>query len=345
MNEERIKKYKKNMILKDGSAFFPKRAVFYPTLRCNLHCKMCFQNKHDRNVDELSLDEIKNLFTDTGLDSLHLVGGEIFIRKDIYEILEYFNSVIPTVTLQTNATLIKSEGIDRLKELSNIKELWISIDGCQETHENIRGKGTFSKSLEVIKKLKDYKKIIINTVIMEENIHELVPLYDFFNGLGIDRMVFQFQMIYSKEKQKNTQEKLQSQGISSNMCDDCVVDKLDMSFMEELKPVIEELRRREGQTTIEFFPAIFEKNVDEYINGTVLKDKQIVCRDIVNSVLKVNTKGKLILCEALNCEFDSLLNLSLNEQWNSEPVKKLRKTLITSNLVDMCSRCCCLDYQ
>ena len=344
MNEDRIKKYRKNMILSDGSAFLPKRAVFYPTLRCNLHCKMCFQNKHDRNIEELSIDQIEKIFSGMKLSSLHLVGGEIFVRKDIYSILEYFNSIIPNITLQTNGTLIKQDGIEKLKGFDNIKALWISVDGCKETHDSIRGNGSFDKALDVINKLKDYKKIIINTVIMKENINQLVELYEYFNRLGVDKIVFQFQMIYSRKKQKNTQEKLQEQGIASDMCDDCVVDNLDMAYMEYLKPAIQELRKKEDRTKIEFFPALFEENVDEYITGTVLEGKRVVCSDIIESVLKINTKGNLILCEALSCEFDNLLDVPFEEQWNCDKVKRLRKALIKNNLVDMCSRCCCLDY-
>lgn len=343
MVEKNLKHFRKNMILENGNSFIPKRAIYYLTLRCNLHCSMCFQNKHNRNEEELSLNEMKKIFESMELSSIHLVGGEIFVRKDIYDIIQYFNTRIENIVLQTNGTLINKRGIAIINSLPNIKEIWISIDGLEKTHELIRGKGTFSKCIEVINGLCSTKNVVINTVVMKENIDELVDMYDYFQKLGVHRIVFQFQMVYSKSNMENTIKKLERLGIKGGMYDDCVRENVNLKYMKKLPMIIDELKGREKNTKINFYPEYFQKNIDAYIEGNILEDKDVFCSDIINSVLKVNPSGKMLVCEALKCKFYDLREISLHEQWNSDEVRKLRKKLTENNLVELCSRCCCLD--
>lgn len=339
-----MERIKQNMILKDGTALNPSRAVFYPTLRCNLNCKMCFQRRHNRNLKELTLDEIRNIFDNINLSKILLVGGEIFIRKDIIQILEYFNSTVDNVAIQTNGTLIGDYEIERLLEMDNVNELWISIDGLENTHDKIRGKDVFRNVLNVIRRLKHKKKIIINTVMMSENIDELIELYNFFNNECIHEVTYQFQMMYSKDQYINTQKMLIEKGIDADMYDDCVENEIRLGRLNELELVIDKIKNNEKSTKISFYPKIFEEDISTYINGTIFNQNKIICKDIIDSVLKVNPQGELIICEALKCSMGSLKEKNIDELWNCNEVKKLRTNLCNNNLVDLCSRCCCIDY-
>ena len=113
--------------------------------------------------------------------------------------------------------------------------------------------------------------------------------------------------------------------------------------MGELKRIIEELRRKENKTEIHFLPEIFEIDLDAYVEGTIFNEKCVTCRDILNSVVKIDPEGRLMICEALHTNLDSVLDKSIECQWNDEKVRAIRKKLIGNNLVDLCSRCCCLE--
>lgn len=343
MIEKRMSIFKRNLILKDGSSLPPTRAVFYPTYRCNLHCNMCYQNSHNRFVSELSLSEIENIFTGSGIKQIHLVGGEIFIRTDIYDMLRYFNSIMSYITIQTNGTLISDEGAKLINEMDNIKELWFSLDGLRDSHDLIRGKGAFDKTVKAIKRFIGSKCVVINSVIMKSNINDMLKLYELADSMGIDKIVFQFEMKYDKEALRRTTTKLETLGIAGRMSDDCVQDNPNFEYISELKKIIEELRIKKNKTELVFLPEIFESDLDAYIDGTVFSGKCVTCRDILNSVVKIDPEGRLMICEALQTNFDSVLNKSIECQWNDEKVRAIRQKLIENNLLDLCSRCCCLE--
>jgi MoaA/NifB/PqqE/SkfB family radical SAM enzyme len=332
------------MILSDGTALKPSRAIFYPTLRCNLSCKMCFQRKHDRMIEELSMDEIINIFDNVDLSEILLVGGEIFVRKDIIQVLDYFNSKIENVIIQTNGTLIGEYEIDCLLKMDNLKEIWISLDGLEYTHDQIRGKDVFRKVINVIRRLKDKKKIIVNSVMMSENIDELVNLYEFLNNEGVYEITYQFQMMYSKDQHLSAKHKLKKMGIVIDMYDDCVENSVEIGRLNELESVINRLKASYKNTKISFYPKIFEENISAYLDGTIFNEHKIICKDIINSVLKVNPSGELMICEALKCSQGSLKDNRINEIWNCRNIKRLRVDLSNNNLIDLCSRCCCIDY-
>src|SRR6266581_9662442 len=74
------------------------------TYRCNEKCVHCYLDHHDHG--EMTTSEIKRLLkemADAGVFILVLSGGEIFLRKDFFEILEYARRQLTfCVKLKTN---------------------------------------------------------------------------------------------------------------------------------------------------------------------------------------------------------------------------------------------------
>lgn len=91
------------------------------TYRCNLSCKYC--NMINSKSDELSTEELKDIVDELkhlGVIKLSLTGGEIFLRKDIFEIIDYCANKGFLVILQSNGILINEEIIEFLKKYKNI---------------------------------------------------------------------------------------------------------------------------------------------------------------------------------------------------------------------------------
>lgn len=141
------------------------------TNRCNLNCGYCcVESENSTKFKELSFEEVKNMI-DVVLKKLkptfiNLSGGEIFLRKDIYDIISYIRSEFDGyLKISTNGTLIKEERLDFLVE--NVDSIDISLDGYdEETVSKERGKGTFTKVINLINKLKNknFNKIQISLV-------------------------------------------------------------------------------------------------------------------------------------------------------------------------------------
>lgn len=340
MSNHRINNFNQNLIFKNGSSLMPTRCIFYLTLKCNLTCKMCFQ-KNKRNILEMTLDQIKKVFKNITLNSLHLVGGELFVRSDIEEILSFFNERINEISIQTNASLLSKEKCDMLNSFENIREVSISIDGLEKNHDAIRGQGVYRKAFSAIQSLCKTKKINIYTVAMSENILDLPELYTILNSQGVNGFILQLEMVYDQHQYKNSISDLKRRNIPANIFNDCVYEELRFSHLPLLKQTIEQLKKMQDKTKIVLNPTIYNQNLDQII--TCYSKDQLICSDIREATLKIYPNGDIMLCEALNIVLGNCMESSIEKIWNSEETKKIRKNLCSNGLVEMCSRCCRVD--
>ena len=74
------------------------------TYRCNERCEHCYLDHEDHG--EMTTAEIKDVLrqlADAGVFFLTLSGGEVLMRRDCFEIIEYARSLMFNVKLKTNA--------------------------------------------------------------------------------------------------------------------------------------------------------------------------------------------------------------------------------------------------
>jgi radical SAM family uncharacterized protein len=155
------------------------------TYNCNLKCKMCPFWK--RSTTDLSLEKEKTLLkriSNSGVCSIAFEGGEPLLRKDLPEILKYARSLPLQTSLITNGTLLESK-IDEISKYIN-GGIYVSIDGLEKTHDEIRGvSGCFKKAIKGINATSRKIPVSINTTIMAENIHEIVDLVELAKELDV----------------------------------------------------------------------------------------------------------------------------------------------------------------
>mgnify|MGYP001121917721 CR=1 FL=1 len=129
------------------------RSVYFNvTNRCNLRCIHCaFES--GPGTEELQSREIRDLVEQAvalGLKYCTIIGGEPFVRRDIFDIIEAFVSKGVRVGISTNGTLINSSTVEQLRELPRQDVfLGISLDGSDsDTHDSFRGvPGAFEAAL------------------------------------------------------------------------------------------------------------------------------------------------------------------------------------------------------
>lgn len=142
----------------------PKGAIssFDITNRCNLRCKHCYFYAHDYEVereltDEEWIDKLEELKdTDFPFYQCSWIGGEPLLRKDLIErCMKYFKS-----------NLVATNGTIPLPDWPDVN-FYIAVDGPEEMHDEIRGKGCYAK----IKKNADRPdlKIIVSMVVNKIN--------------------------------------------------------------------------------------------------------------------------------------------------------------------------------
>lgn len=153
------------------------------TRKCNLQCRHCYIGPPENM--ELSLEKVKSILLEfermQGLRLL-ITGGEPLLHKKFKEL----NALLPAFAFRkilfTNGTLLTREALKRL----NVDELQISVDGLEEGHEALRGKGTFRRTIGAIHMaLEAGFAVSISTMIHSKNLQDFEEMERLFRSLGI----------------------------------------------------------------------------------------------------------------------------------------------------------------
>lgn len=175
------------------------------TQKCNLRCAHCYLSAGDAADEELTTEEIKELMRSAkklGARSVSIGGGEPLMRPDYIAIIEYALSQDLMVALGTNGTLIDEEIAETLSKLS-IK-IQMSFDGAnKETHDSIRGKGSYDlaiRGLNMLIKRGMGKDIVIAFTPISVNVEDVPKIIEFALGKGIP--VIQFPPLSSSGRAK-----------------------------------------------------------------------------------------------------------------------------------------------
>jgi sulfatase maturation enzyme AslB (radical SAM superfamily) len=112
---------------------------------CNLHCTHCYwwlnrKDEHDMLVEDWK-KIIRDKFNKQHIFITTLVGGEPTLRPDL---IELFCKEMPRrICVVTNGTF-------PLKQYDGLYFYWVSLDGTEEVHDTIRGKGAYAKTTKNI---------------------------------------------------------------------------------------------------------------------------------------------------------------------------------------------------
>jgi len=142
-------------------------AVWEFTLKCNLRCSHCGSSAGVPRPNELTTEECFRLceeLADLGCEDVSLMGGEPFLREDWYKVAQCINNLGMNLNFVSNGVIL-DRLIDKIVQLKP-KVVGISLDGMRQTHDSIRGKGTFDKATRTIDLLrgKGIQTTVITTV-------------------------------------------------------------------------------------------------------------------------------------------------------------------------------------
>jgi AdoMet-dependent heme synthase len=159
------------------------------TYRCNERCVHCYLDHHDHG--EMTTAEILRLIdemADAGVLTLTLSGGEIFLRKDFFEIVEHARRLTFCVKLKTNALLIGEREAARLRDLA-VQEIQVSIYSHRaDVHDAITlVPGSLERSLSAIRFLKAHDlKVVMANVLMRQNMADYTAVQELAEEIGVE---------------------------------------------------------------------------------------------------------------------------------------------------------------
>jgi AdoMet-dependent heme synthase len=158
------------------------------TYRCNERCVHCYLDHDDHG--EMTTAEIKDLLDQlaaAGVFFLILSGGEIFLRKDLLDIVEYARKLMFSVKLKTNGVMIRRAKAQRIAELG-VESVQISVYSHRaEVHDAItKLPGSFRRTIEGAKLLKSCGvRVSFANVLMKHNADDYPEVQALAGELGV----------------------------------------------------------------------------------------------------------------------------------------------------------------
>ncbi len=154
----------------------PVKVAHYLTFRCNLACDMCGRRNipNDGELDTASCIALQREFRRHGTIVWSFSGGEPLVREDLAELCRSVKSLGMRLILVTNGLLLP----ERIESARLADVVDISIDGDRESHEALRGPGTYDRAvagLEAVSRLRPRPKIVLQTVLNNPNIEAPRP--------------------------------------------------------------------------------------------------------------------------------------------------------------------------
>ena len=163
------------------------------TNRCNLRCKMC-ELPQIANPDAMDTATVLALIRDLatlGAEMICFTGGEPLLRRDLPELSRAarFRGIYPIIT--TNGVLLNRNSVRELL-CAGTWVVNVSIDGPQQVHDRLRGRGTFLKAVEGIREVVSTGMYAtIATTVLTDNLPWLSYVVELAIELGASNMKFQ----------------------------------------------------------------------------------------------------------------------------------------------------------
>jgi MoaA/NifB/PqqE/SkfB family radical SAM enzyme len=341
--------------IRDGSGRahrFPSGIVYESTMRCNLHCEFCYVgdllNIEGEWRQEMSLETIRRAFPERDGLQVNLTGGEIFMRKDIMEVLDTFaQKRYVCGYLTTNGTIIDEARAEALAELAVrgfLKHISVSIDGPGELHDAARGvKGTFERTAAGLRRLQDAARrkaaplrVSINTTVAAGTLASLHLMVDVAEQLGVDAIGLNHLMFATPEEAEQTARILGAPDTSAIATFITPDPGLDAGVVALQVRALQD-RCREKGIRFDFRPKVWPAVMPNYYRpGAPLLGRCLY--PFLHA--RVGFSGKVYFCPFIRIEVGDLNTSSIEEVWNSPRYVELRKLLLERKLFPVCRRCC-----
>ncbi|MBB6693729.1 radical SAM protein [Cohnella xylanilytica] len=346
-----------------------RQLTIFPSEICNYRCSFChiwgdtgWALKEPQRVIREQLDiEVLKRFIDQVAQTGNkvgaiLTGGEIMLYRHFEELVSHLRSRKMNVYVNTNGSLMKN----RLPFLiENTVVVNVSIDGPEEYHDAIRGKGSFRTICDNIEALMAEKKrrkkmfpfVSVNMVLSTSNYHSArsfipalrerfkdytVVLHDTKNPWQRrrDLSVNFSPLLYT------TPERGQAYADQMKEHLDCHVSPAWQGFVEESIPIDTEALKRDLQ-------AIWAEEGVDYSEYVDIHDYYTDIDNVFGRSkcvapwheLIIRRTGDVYPCVDLpDYKLGNIYENSLAEIWQGERAVRFRDYLLNDNLM-MCNRC------
>jgi len=305
------------------------------TKQCNLNCSYCSAHQFNQKETEPELSTGEWLRLLKRLKELQafqvgFTGGEMFLREDIFDILEAAAALkFPKLMITTNGTLMDDKRAKELKTLG-ITNVAVSLDGDETYHDSLRGDGSFEKTLKGVTHL--VNNGIVPEILftpLKSNFRRISHLVALLHPLGIKKLSFN---------------NLHPTGRCSENYDDIMLDCL--GDVDEFNDMLDHIRETYNGLKVESPPFTYHcypRISKEEKEALSKKGKQYLkpC-SAGHSSCNITASGWVIPCsELVDFKGGNIRNQDLLDIWrHSEKLGTIRNlSNIASDEIPYCRNC------
>jgi radical SAM protein with 4Fe4S-binding SPASM domain len=163
----------------------------YVTMRCNIRCRFCNVRAGEYDHRSISLDRIVSLLDEAaalGLQEVHFLGGEPTLRPDLEQMIEHAAGLGLHTRIISNGMSLSRARLMRLIG-KGLREIMISVDGMEETHNRLRvaGPDGFKTTMRTARDAIDLGlRTRISAVAYIDNRDEMIELMETVEAMGAD---------------------------------------------------------------------------------------------------------------------------------------------------------------
>ena len=168
--------------------------ILMPHSACNCRCVMCDIWKDNKNLKQLTEQDITGLLAslkEFGTRQVLMSGGEALLNANFFRLCQILKQQHIKVTLLSTGLTIKKHAVELLQW---VDDLIISLDGDEPLHDAIRNiPGAFKKlkdGVEYIKSIDPNYRITARTVIHRLNFRNWEAIIAEAKLMGIDQVSF-----------------------------------------------------------------------------------------------------------------------------------------------------------
>lgn len=285
------------------------------TERCNSRCSMCDFWKTSASV-EMDFQQAKHVLDNIcefGVDVVNYSAhGEIFVNRDIKNILQYTKRLGFTMILNTNALALANDKIAFFVG-HEIKPFLLSIGldtTSADAYKKMRG---ISDGLEGVRKaLNNVKKaginnITIGSVILDHNLDELLLLIKFAEEMNISSVRFTAYQRFFQQK------------------NDTWLRLEEPNYLERLREKIDELINIKASHPIIRNSSYYLKRVPDFYAS----DRFFPIRCLVGYLrMDVSETGDVMLCPFMGQTIGNVFEQKLSDLWFSDKANKIRQKMV-----------------
>jgi len=179
----------------------PTIVEFNVITRCNGGCVMCSYGMDGEIVDLEQFKRLADEWLPTAMD-VHLIGGEVLLHPQFYDLCEYANRFGVSLGMTTNLSTLAGRRAETIRKFFNTVR--VSVDGStRQTYESIRTRLSFDRlcrNLEILADIRRDKPDLrceLTFVAMHQNIAELPDVIEMAGRYAFDSVAVNFVHIYS----------------------------------------------------------------------------------------------------------------------------------------------------